>query len=79
MLVAQSHSSNHNEHAHQRTRQYPFFCEDDIPPNSADPETYSKLRDLWTQRLHLEETLSNLLRYPLDIDIDDEFERLDAA
>ena len=56
-----------------------LFREDDIPPNSVDPETYSKLRDLWTQRLHLEETLDNLLRNSLDIDIDDEFERLDAA
>jgi hypothetical protein len=56
-----------------------LFREDDIPPNSIDPNTHSVLRDLWTQRLHLEETLDNLLRNPLDIDIDDGFERLDTA
>jgi hypothetical protein len=59
-----------------------LFREDDIlvvPPISADPETHSALRDLWTQRLHIEETLDNLLRTPLDIDIDDEFKRLDTA
>ena len=33
--------------------------------------------DLWTQRIHIEETLENLLNNSLDIDIDDEFERLD--
>jgi hypothetical protein len=56
-----------------------LFREDDIPPFSADPEAHSALRDLWTQRLHIEETLDNLLRNPLDIDIDDEFKRLDSA
>ncbi len=56
-----------------------LFREDDIPPNSTDPETRSRLRDLWAQRLHLEENLDNLLRNPQDIDIDDEFERLDSA
>ncbi len=56
-----------------------LFREDDISPISADPETYSALRNLWTQRLHIEETLDNLLRNTLDIDIDDEFKRLDAA
>ncbi len=33
--------------------------------------------DLWTRRIHIEETLENLLNNSLDIDIDDEFERLD--
>ncbi len=56
-----------------------IFREDDIPPISADPETHFALRDLWTQRLHIEETFDNLLRNPLDIDIDDEFKRLDTA
>ncbi len=56
-----------------------LFREDDIPPISPDPETHSALRDLWTQWLHIEETLDNLLRNPLDIDIDDEFKRLDSA
>ncbi len=45
-----------------------LFREDDIPPFSADPEAHSALRDLWTQRLQIEETLDNLLRNPLDID-----------
>ncbi len=56
-----------------------LFQKDDIPPISVDPETHSALRDLWTQRLHTEEILDNVLRNPLDIDIDDEFERLDAS
>jgi hypothetical protein len=56
-----------------------LFREDDIPPFSADPEAHAALRNLWTQRLHIEETLDNLLRNPLDIDIDDEFKRLDSA
>ncbi len=56
-----------------------IFREDDIPPISADLETYSALQNLWTQWLHIEETLDNLLRNPLDIDIDDEFKRLDTA
>jgi hypothetical protein len=56
-----------------------LFREDDIPPFSSDPEAHAALRDLWTQRLHIEETLDNLLRNPLDIDIDDEFKRLDSA
>jgi hypothetical protein len=54
-----------------------LFREDDIPPISADPEIYSALRNLWTQRLHIDEPLDNLLRN-LDIDIDDEFKRLDT-
>ncbi len=33
--------------------------------------------DLWTQRAHIEETFENLLNNSLDIDIDDEFQRLD--
>ena len=49
----------------------------DIPPETLDAITHSTLTDLWTQRTHIEETLENLLNNSLDIDIDDEFERLD--
>ena len=49
----------------------------DIPPETLDAITHSTLTDLWTQRIHIEETLENLLNNSLDIDIDDEFERLD--
>lgn len=53
------------------------FQKDDIPPETLDATTHSTLMDLWTQRMHIEETLENLLNNSLDIDIDDEFERLD--
>ena len=53
------------------------FQKDDIPPETLDATTHSTLMDLWTQRIHIEETLENLLNNSLDIDIDDEFERLD--
>ncbi len=56
-----------------------IFQEDDIPPIPVDPETHSALLDIWTQRLRTVEFLDNLLRNPLDIDIDHEFKRLDAA
>ncbi len=53
------------------------FQKDDIPPETLDATTHSTLMNLWTQRIHIEETLENLLNNSLDIDIDDEFERLD--
>ena len=53
------------------------FQKDDIPPETLDATTHSTLMNLWTQRMHIEETLENLLNNSLDIDIDDEFERLD--
>ena len=53
------------------------FQKDDIPPETLDATTHSTLMDLWTQRSHIEETLDNLLSNSLDIDIDDEFTRLD--
>ena len=53
------------------------FEKNDIPPHRLDATTHSSLMDLWTQKSHIEETLDNLLSNSLDIDIDDEFTRLD--
>ena len=53
------------------------FEKNDIPPHKLDATTHSSLMDLWTQKSHIEETLNNLLSNSLDIDIDDEFKRLD--
>ncbi len=69
--VVQIHTSDHlTQHVLQ-------FQKDDIPPETLDATTHSTLMNLWTQRIHIEETLENLLNNSLDIDIDDEFERLD--